>query len=332
MHFSFYGLRENPFQLTPDPQFFFGSSVHNRVKAYLTYGISQGEGFIVVTGEVGAGKTTLIAHLLSMLDPREFRTARIVTTRVGAEDVLRMVAVAFDLPVREDAPKSELLQGLARFLAERQGAGERCLLIVDEVQNMPVEALEELRMLSNLSADGPSPLQTLLVGQPQFKVTLGAPDLEQLKQRIVVSAHLAPLAEHEVRDYVLYRLTTAGWSGAPALEEDVFPAIFAESGGIPRRINLLCSRLLMLGDMDSLATLSGEHVNEVAEELRAEAAEITAEAPSALAVPPGLLTVSQDLEDRVQALEDRLRRHDRVFRQGTAVLQTLLDALEDARR
>lgn len=226
--------RAIPFQLTPDPHFFFGSTVHNRVKSYLTYGIAQGEGFVIVTGEVGAGKTTLVSHLLDTLDPDRFRSAKIVTSQIGADDVLRMTASGFGLNPERGASKAELLTLISDFLADCQRTGQRCLLIADECQNLPFDALEELRMLSNLSVDGAPPLQTLLVGQPQFRATLATPNLEQLRQRVIASCHLGPIDASEIEGYIRYRLEAVNWQGDPAFTPDAFEAINRHAKGVPR--------------------------------------------------------------------------------------------------
>ncbi|WP_404379895.1 XrtA/PEP-CTERM system-associated ATPase [Caenispirillum salinarum] len=366
MYVEHYGLSGHPFQLTPDPHFFFGSTVHNRVKSYLTYGIAQGEGFVIVTGDVGAGKTTLVGHLLDTLDPDRFRCAKIVTSQIGADDVLRMAASGFGLHPERGATKAELLTLLADFLAARQEEGQRCLLVADECQNLPFDALEELRMLSNLSVDGAPPLQTLLVGQPQFRATLATPNLEQLRQRVIASCHLGPIDASEVEGYIKYRLEAVDWRGDPEFTPDAFEAVHRHAEGVPRRVNILCSRLLLFGALEDLHTLDGQAVTEVAEDMAAEGEAVldregAASVPGALvprngryhgsgpAEAPGhhagapaplrasalreladqpeeLIAVVENMEQRIAHLEDRARRHDKVFRR---TLTTLSDHLEE---
>ncbi len=341
MFVEHYGLTGHPFQLTPDPSFYFGSTVHNRVKSYLTYGIAQGEGFVIVTGDVGAGKTTLVGHLLATLDRGRFRSGKIVTSQLGADDTLRMVANAFGIAHERDASKAELLTLVADFLAERQRAGQRCLLVADECQNLPFDALEELRMLSNLSVDGAPALQTLLVGQPQFRATLASPGLEQLRQRIIASCHLGPIEADEIEGYILYRMKAVGWDGAPAFAPDVFDAIHRHTGGVPRRVNVLCSRLLLFGCLEDRQGLDAQAVDEVAEDMEAEGESVLDREGAAralvprngalagaagLALPSDLAALLDSFEDRLSALEERGRRHDRVFRR---TLTTLSEHLED---
>lgn len=351
MYVDHFGLSGHPFQLTPDPAFFFGSTVHNRVKSYLTYGIAQGEGFVIVTGDVGAGKTTLVSHLLDTLDPDRFRAAKIVTSQIGADDVLRMTAASFGLDYDRGATKGELLTVIGDFLADCQRDGQRCLLVADECQNLPFEALEELRMLSNLSVDGAPALQTLLVGQPQFRTTLASPNLEQLRQRVIASCHLGPIDRSEVEGYILYRMDSVGWQGRPSFAEDAFEAIHHHTQGVPRRVNILCSRLLLFAYLEDREHLDAQAVDEVAEDMAAEgesvldregAARATALVPrnghGTLDGGNGGLPADQlqrldlilrDVESRLEALEDRTRRQDRLLRR---TLTSLSDNLEDFMR
>ncbi len=269
MYVDFYRLRAFPFQLGPDPRFFFGSSGHNKAMAYLTYGLGQGEGFIVITGEVGAGKTTLVAHLFDTLDQAEFVTAKIVTTQLDADGLLRAVAGAFHLD-GDGADKATLLRRIETFLRANHRQGKRCLLVVDEVQNLGVPALEELRMLSNFQEGQRMLLQTFLLGQPQFRDVLVRPELEQLRQRVIASYHLGPLEADETRNYVLYRLSRAGWQQDPDFTSTALAAIHGLTDGVPRRINNLCSRLLLYGFLEQSHRIDVGVVEQVARELAAE--------------------------------------------------------------
>ena len=189
MYASFYGLDTLAFQLTPDPRFFFESTEHRRALAHLTYGLHHAEGFIIITGEVGAGKTMLVDHLLSQIDPRSFVTAKIVTSQLGGDDMLRMVASAFGVD-HTGLPKATLLTRIQDFVVAQLAAQRRALLIIDEAQNLSFEALEELRMLSNIVVGTTTALQSFLLGQPQFRVILGNPALDQLRQRVTAAYHL----------------------------------------------------------------------------------------------------------------------------------------------
>src|SRR3954468_267154 len=219
MYEQFFHLDEAPFQLTPDPRYFFASRGHARAMGYLTFGLSQGEGFVVITGEVGAGKTTLVAHLLSSLDRHRFITSNVVSTQLGGDDMLRMVAAGFDLP-HEGLDKATLIVRLHNHLRDISARGSRAVVIVDEAQNLTLQAVEELRMLSNLQIGKPPTLQVLLLGQPQFRQKMGSPDLAQLRQRIIATYHLGPITPEETKDYVRHRLTQAAWKNDPAIAAD----------------------------------------------------------------------------------------------------------------
>ncbi|MBV1917465.1 MAG: AAA family ATPase, partial [Sphingomonadaceae bacterium] len=234
---DFYGLSGRPFQLTPDPSFYFESLTHRKALSYLGYGLAQGEGFVVITGEVGAGKSTLVAHLMSTIDPSRLTAAQVVTSKLDGEEIVHVVAQAFGLMI-EGHDKATALGEIESFLHDEARAGRRCLLIVDESQNLSIEALEELRMLSNFQLGSHPLLQTLLLGQPEFRGTLADhPSLEQLRQRVIATHHLEPMQPNEVQQYIEHRMTCVGWQGNPAFDQRVFAEIFSASGGIPRRIN-----------------------------------------------------------------------------------------------
>lgn len=272
MYDKFYRLSARPFQLAPDAQFFFESTVHRQAMAYLSYGLhhaGDAGGFIVITGEIGAGKTILVDHLLSALDYQKFAIARIVTTRLTRDDFLYQIASGFGI-ARERLAKGSLLENIIDFIIAMQRIGRQPLLILDEAQSLNFEALEELRMLSDVVFDKEFALQTLLLGQPQFRSILGNPSLEQLRQRVTAAYHLGPLNEVETRAYIEHRLRQADWKGDPSLLDDCFSALYLHSGGLPRRINSLCSRLLLHGFLEELHTLTRQAVQRVAKDLRDE--------------------------------------------------------------
>ena len=269
MYESYYGLSGKPFQLRPDPHFFFGSKGHKRAMAYLEYGLSQGEGFIVVTGEVGAGKTTLVRNLFNHLPSEQIVAAHIVNTHLDPDDTLRMVVAGFGLPY-EGASKTDLLTRLEQFLRICDQQNKRALLVIDEAQNLNPKTVEELRMLSNFQTDDKSLLQTFLLGQPEFRTTLHSPGMQQLRQRVIASYHLGPMDATETRAYVEHRLTTVGWKGDPAFDDGAYDAIFAHTGGIPRKTNTLCDRLLLMGYLEELHSFTAENVNEVIADIAEE--------------------------------------------------------------
>jgi putative secretion ATPase (PEP-CTERM system associated) len=313
---KFYKLTGVPFQLTPDSRFFFGSSGHSRAIAHLVYGLSQEEGFIVITGEVGAGKTTLVEQLWSQLDRNSYVLARIVTTRVSGDDLLRLAVANFGIADDGTADKATLLRRFERMAHDQRAAGRRCLLVVDEVQNLGMPALEELRMLSNITVDGHASVQTILLGQPQFRATLANPELEQLRQRVLASYHLGPLTEAETRAYIEHRLKRVGWSDDPRFEDAAFTYLYRNTDGIPRRINTLCSRVLLYGAIEEAHTITGPMVEITANELIQDLGGGLAIPPPAGSLSPAIPSgVGNDLlERRIALLEQHCARQDRVFR------------------
>ncbi|MBY0341731.1 MAG: XrtA-associated ATPase [Rhodocyclaceae bacterium] len=266
MYEAYYGLHSKPFQLNPDPSFYYASKQHQRASAYLEYGVHQNEGFIVITGEIGAGKTTIVRGLLESLDQDKLVAAQLVSTQLDADDILRMVAAAFGVRTAGTS-KSDLLLALEAFLVDVARQGKRCLLVVDEAQNLTQRAVEELRMLSNFQFETQALLQSFLIGQPEFRAILNSPQMQQLKQRVIAACHIGPLDLEETRGYVLHRLKCAGATDKPRFQEDAFPVIHRASGGIPRRINALCDRLLLLGFLGELTLFSPKEVEAVAAEL-----------------------------------------------------------------
>lgn len=275
MYETFYGLSGKPFQLNPDPSFYFGSRQHRRAMSYLEYGLHQNEGFIVITGEIGAGKTTLVRNLFSQLDSQQVVAATLVSTQLDADDILRMVAAAFGLPTK-DSEKSDVLLLLEAFLVSVAKNGKRCLLIVDEAQNLTPRAVEELRMLSNFQLETHALLQSFLIGQPEFRETLQRPEMEQLRQRVIAACHIGPLSQSETQLYIEHRLSCVGWKGTPAFDAAAHHAIFESSGGIPRRINALADRLLWFGYLAEKKAFSGPDVEDVDADMNNEARVATA--------------------------------------------------------
>lgn len=270
MYEKFYGFAGRPFQLTPDPQFYFESVSHKKALSYLGYGLSQGEGFIVVTGEVGAGKSTLVAHLMERIDPAALTVAQVVTSALDGGEIVHVVAQAFGIAV-DGHDKAGALGAIERFLQDEARAGRRCLLVVDECQSLELTALEELRMLSNFQLGSHPLLQSLLLGQPEFRRTLAHhPDLEQLRQRVIASHHLEALDADEVEHYVSHRLGQVGWNGHPAFAEGLLDALYQHTGGIPRRVNQVMNRLLLLGAIEERSELSLAMLDEVMAEMAAD--------------------------------------------------------------
>jgi general secretion pathway protein A len=264
---DYYGLTGRPFQLTPDPAFYFESLTHRKALSYLSYGLAQGEGFVVITGEVGAGKSTLVAHLMNTIDPARLTAAQIVTSKLDGEELVHIVAQAFGLIV-DGHDKASALGAIEAFLHDEARAGRRCLLVVDESQNLAIDALEELRMLSNFQLGAHPLLQTLLLGQPEFRDTIqDHPQLEQLRQRVIAAHHLEAMELGEVQPYIEHRLSCVGWTGNPKFDQRVFSGLFEASGGVPRRINQVCNRLMLLGAVEQRNRIDGAMLTQVLEEL-----------------------------------------------------------------
>jgi general secretion pathway protein A len=271
MYEAYYGLSSKPFQLNPDPAFYFGSAAHKRAVAYLEYGVMRAEGFIVITGDVGAGKTTIVQGLLNSIDPNTVVAAQLVSTRLEAEDTLRLVGAAFGVRV-SNVSKAEILMALEAYFISQSVAGKRCLLVVDEAQNLKPQAVEELRMLSNFQYGNKALLQTFLIGQPEFRDILQRTDMLQLRQRVTARCHLGPMTDDETKGYILHRLWCAGSTGLPIFDDGVFARIHEFAGGIPRRINLLCDRLLLTCYLSESPSISLALFDSVVSELREEQA------------------------------------------------------------
>ena len=355
MYMEFYKLNGRPFQLTPDPRFYFDTRTHKKAMAYLTYGINQGEGFIIITGDIGAGKTTLVGHLFDALDKTRFLLAKIVSTQLDAENTLKMVANGFGIGT-DGLEKSDILRRIEDFLRSQNREGRRVLLIVDEVQNLPVSALEELRMLSNFQDGNRALLQIFLLGQPEFRDKLAlSPELEQLRQRVIATHHLEPMQEEELPGYVYHRLKLCGWQNDPMFTPEAFSLMYEYSGGVPRRLNNLCSRVLLFGALEELHEIDEQIVREVIDDLKKDHTPTTgpkhvmqvdalsgvgpmrSNVPpkvraelAAAAADPYLTGADPHLLRRIEVLEQYVRQHDRTIRQMLDILSEWAENASDA--
>lgn len=274
MYEQFFRLSGNPFQLNPDPSFFFASRGHRRAYAYMQYGLYQGEGFIVLTGEVGAGKTTLIRNLLEQSDLANVKAAQLVSTQLDADSLLRAVAIAFGLPVIEH-DKARLIAELEAYLVSLVLHQKRAVLIVDEAQNLTPQAVEELRMLSNFQLKNKALLQSFLVGQPELRDLMRSPTMQQFRQRVIASYHLGPLDSEETRAYIEHRLRHVGWKTNPRIEDEAFSLVHTYTGGVPRRINTLFNRLLLAVYLAEKHSIGADEVKDVVAELINEFGEVS---------------------------------------------------------
>ena len=320
MYETYYGLTDKPFQLNPDPAFYFASRGHKRAFAYLKYGLHQSEGFIIITGEIGAGKTTLIRNLVEQIDPKQLVAAQLVSTHLDADNLLRAVATAFGLPVNT-VDKARLLAELEAFLVSLVPQGKRALLIVDEAQNLSERAVEELRMLSNFQLGNQGLLQSFLVGQPELRTVMQSPQMQQLRQRVTASYHLGPMDQVETQSYIEHRLRHVGWHADPTFDQGAFDAIFAFSAGIPRQINTLCNRLLLAAYLSEKHTIDTAHVEAIVAEIALELSGLGD--PAEGQTVSGASSDEEFLDDATSAfgLEARVARLERAMSSVVKLLQ-----------
>lgn len=328
-----YGLRGRPFQLTPDPRFWYDTATHGKAMAYLGYGLSQGEGFVVITGDPGAGKTTLLGHLLGELDGERLNVVKIVSTHLRADDLLRLVAQGLGLK-GDDVSKASLLLAIERGLHDIARAGRRTLLVVDEAQALPGESLDELRMLSNFQAGGYPLLQIFLLGQPEFRLVLQQPAFEQLRQRVIAMHHLAPMEMEEVESYLMHRLTLVGWSGRPRFTAEALATMHRWSGGIPRRLNQLASRVLLYGAVEQIENFGAPDVAAVIDDIEQEAViePATVPVPDPVPVRPGRVAELRAMPEgsaETRALERRVAELEAQVASQSDALRRVLSLLVD---
>jgi putative secretion ATPase (PEP-CTERM system associated) len=308
MYKEFFGLRANPFNVNPDPRYLFLTRHTEEALACLTYGIQSRKGFVLLTGEVGTGKTTLINKLMEWLRMQQVATAFIFNSRMDVPQFLDFMMADFGVPC-DTMSKSQLLQRLYNWLLDRYRAGETAVLVVDEAQNLSDEVLEEIRMLTNLETFTEKLLQIVLVGQPELEQRLKQPQLRQLRQRLTLRAKTHPLNLEETKSYITQRLRIAGSNGDPIFDLDATIAIFRYSLGIPRVINLLCEHCLVSGFVDQKKTISAAVVDSVARDF--DLTEGNAAAAMTVSNPP-----ASDKFDLVEALRtlatlaDRLRQSE----------------------
>jgi general secretion pathway protein A len=322
MYERFYGLRERPFSLTPDPAYLYLGRVHQEAFGYLRYGVESQAGFVVITGEIGSGKTTLIQSVLRGLD-RDTTVGHLVNTLLGPSELIESVMIEFGLdPAGQSKPIR--LRELARFLVDQRRAGRLVLLVIDEAQNLDLAALEEIRMLSNLETEKSKLIQIVLLGQPELRDKLARPELAQLRQRITVSYHLRPLDAPETAAYVNHRLRRA--SIGPPLEfpRDATDRVYEGSGGVPRLINVICDATLVFGYADDRRSIDVGLVDEVLSELEqtriipartsdavrepAMAAPTATEQEQATSAPLEAVETLHALEQREEQLHEREQR------------------------
>ena len=269
MYEEYFGLSKKPFQLTPDPEIFFASTGHQKALSYLQYGLSQGEGFIVITGNVGTGKTTIANHLIAQLEEENIIAKQLVTPNLSPDDLIVAITKLFHLHPEGDS-KAAHISELTDYMRRLNSLGRRLLLIIDEAQNLPIESVEELRMLSNIQVDGKAIIQSFLLGQSELQDILSAPQMEQFRQRVIASASLTPLSEEELSNYIIYRMNMAGWKDDPLFSADAVAEVHAFTGGIPRKINTFLDRVLLYSYMEEKRKVDLGVIKQVIKEVSGE--------------------------------------------------------------
>ena len=311
MYQEYYNLTGKPFQLIPDVNCLFTSRGHLQALSYFNYGLEQGEGFVTVTGEIGAGKTTLIQALLANLEDKNVVVRTMVAANLDSTGVLEMIASVFDLP-HEDLSKVVLLKTIEAHFLEYREQGQNVLLVVDEAQTLNADALEELRILSNLEKNGRAVMQVFLVGQAELRTTILSKEFEHLRQRIIASYHLDALTEAETKEYIEFRLNSVGWDNNPSLSKEVYNELYRWSLGIPRRINLLCDRLFVYGYLEEKAKLTKRDIMAVVSDMNKElGGERTNEFLHAVSDTSGLHEVDvvldgSDINTRLEQIEKKI--------------------------
>lgn len=268
MYEAFYGLRERPFNLTPDPKFLYLSDKHKEAFAHLLYGIKNHSGFVMLTGEIGTGKTTICRNLLNQIDP-DTEVAFVFNPALNAIELLKKINSEFGIDASADNAL-ELVETLNRYLLDAAARGRNCVLVIDEAQNLTPPVLEQIRLLSNLETEKDKLLQIILIGQPELGEVLALKELRQLNQRITARYHLKPLTEQETLQYIAYRLHVAGGRRKVQFDRKAVRAIFKFSGGVPRVINAICDRALLVGYTRELRTITAQVVRAAAREIRGE--------------------------------------------------------------
>jgi putative secretion ATPase (PEP-CTERM system associated) len=336
MYEEFFNFRSKPFDLLPNPDMLFMSRSHGKALSYLRYGIEERAGFILLSGEVGAGKTTLIRELIKRhLD--NVTLAKIFNTKADSHQLLTMINDDFGLET-DGRSKAALLRDLNEFLIDQYAEGKRAVLIIDEAQNLSSDLLEEIRMLSNLETDGGKLLQIVLVGQPELRDTLNSPELLQLRQRIQIGCHLRPLDREEVTEYIYYRMESAGNREAVTFAPEALDLIHDLSRGVPRLINILCDYLLLDAFAGEKRDIAGEDVSAIAEELDFERQYWQSAQERPVATAGGLhrarklpkrasqvLKTINDLSNRLDMLE---RSSSKTDQNSMVVLMDRLEAVE----
>ncbi len=321
MYTNFFGLSAKPFELLPNPKFLYLSKGHRKALSYLQYGVQEHAGFTLLTGEIGSGKTTLVRDIINNLSGDK-TLSMVFNTRVDAKQLLAMINEDFGLKV-ENKDKAQLLSELNDFLLQECTDGRQPIIIIDEAQNLSEEALEEIRLLSNLEADDFSMVQIILVGQPELKQIIARPSLKQLRQRIKISCHLNPLSREESEEYVYHRLATVGGRDCVTFKKGVFDAIFRFTGGVPRLINLICDFLLLSAFVEETHEIDMELANDAVNELSFEEVSLPGVVSSSHSGISSQIQPASLLDERLAKIEENYAKLNADRSEKEAILERL---------
>lgn len=330
MYEAYFNLKTKPFDLLPNPEFLYLSKVHKRALMYLDYGVKERAGFVVLTGDIGSGKTTLIRDLIKKKKQNTI-LARVFNTRVDAHELLIMINDEFGL-MTEGKDKIVLLRELNEFLIEQYAHSILPVLIIDEAQNLSAEILEEVRMLSNLETENSKLLQIILVGQPELRKTISTPEMLQLRQRISINCHLHPLTRQEVEEYILHRLQVAGNRNAVYFSSQAIDIVFYYSRGIPRLINIICDFLMLSAFAEQTDQISEEMVRDIIGDLNFENQYWESSLPTGNGVVTtgrGSIDEERHVSDITPALNEITRRLDDLEKESAYFRQSLMAELQD---
>lgn len=331
MYESFFNLTRKPFDLLPDPDFLFMSRSHKKALSYLDYGIRERAGFILLSGEVGSGKTTIIRNLIKK-HLGNVVLSKIFNTRINSEQLIAMINDDFGLPV-QDKNKITMLRDLNTFLIEQYMKGNRPVLIIDEAQNLSQDILEEIRMLSNLETDSAKLLQIILVGQPELRKTLASPELIQLRQRISINCHIQPLTQLETELYIMHRMEKAGGRNAVSFSPETMTIIYTYSRGIPRLINIICDFILLAAFAEETTIIDVALVKDIIGDLDFDnhfwGGETTPERAALSGETPGFASALSNINERLDTMgKDSEIFNQKMFEEMTAKIASLEQSLK----
>lgn len=321
MYTDYFGLSAKPFELLPNPKFLYLSKGHRKALSYLQYGVQEHAGFTLLTGEVGSGKTTLLRDIINRIG-EDTTLAMVFNTRVDGRQLIALINEDFGLQT-EGKDKVQLITELNDFLLEESTANRHPIIIIDEAQNLSSEALEEIRLLSNLEADNFKLVQIILVGQPELKQMIAKPSLRQLRQRISISCHLNPLNREESEEYVYHRLATVGSRDCVTFLDGVFDMIYKFSGGIPRLINLMCDFLLLSAFVEETREIDLELVRDAVNELSFEESRMQQVSFDADRTVPPRVQSTPSLDDRLARIEENYAKLNASRSEKEAILERL---------